>query len=179
MTIGEPALLFFRHRPEGWATKEYIASSMQSFETSLFLIAVRRYPHALSVCASAIESALQAANIGAKDRDGFQELVRKAKNSSKAVFAFEDEKLVDFRETRNRITHHGFSPQDDSETTSLYLEVGLPFLALCYREFHAFDLLDGLWLECAEHIENAQRVLGLANTCQTLMCLIACKALAT
>lgn len=81
MTIQEPTLLFFRHRPEGWQTNTLIASSMQSLESSFFLIALGRYPHALAVCASAIESGLQAANIDAKDRDGFQHLVKKAKKS--------------------------------------------------------------------------------------------------
>ncbi|NPC59350.1 YheV family putative zinc ribbon protein [Caenimonas soli] len=163
MILEEPTLLFFRHRPQGWATSDYVASSLQSLETTFFLIAARRYPHALEVCASAIESTLQAANIGAKEKDGFQELVRKAKKSSQAIIEFGDDKLRDFRETRNRIVHRGFSPSDNSESTSLYLEVGLPFLALCYREFHQFDLLDGLWMECAEHFGIAQRVLALAK----------------
>ncbi len=163
MTNQEPTLLFFRHRPEGWATNTSIASSMQSLESSFFLIALGRYPHALSVCASAIESSLQAADINAKEKDGFQDLVQKAKRSSKAVEAFDDNSLELFRETRNRITHRGFSPHDDSKSVSLYLEVGLPFLSICYREFHAFDLMEGLLMEYTEHINTAQKVLALAK----------------
>lgn len=168
MTIQEPTLLFFRHMPEGRATNASIASSMQSLETSFFLIALGRYPHALSVCASAIESAMQAANIGDKQKDGLQDLIKKAKKSSKAVAGFGDESLDHFRETRNRITHRGFSPQDDSETTSLYLKVGLPFLSLCYREFHAFDLMDELLREYVEHINAAQKVHALAKNLPSL-----------
>jgi hypothetical protein len=163
MTIQEPTLLFFRHRPDGWATEPSVASSLQSVESSFFLIALRRYPHALSVCASAIESTLQAASIGAKESDGFQKLVKKAKKSSEAVSRFSDESLEHFRDTRNRITHHGFSPRDDSDSVSLYLAVGLPFLSLCYREFHKFDLMDGLLMEYAWHISVAQKVLALAK----------------
>jgi hypothetical protein len=158
MNNQEPTLVFFRHRPEGWRASVSIASSLQSVETSFFLIALGRYPHALSVCASAIESSLQAAKIAAKERDGFQELVRKAKNVSREVAGFPDELLDRFRATRNRITHRGFSPQDDSESASLYLEVGFPFLCLCYRELHAFHLMDGLLAEYAQHITIAQKV---------------------
>lgn len=51
MANEEPTLLFFRHRPDGLATKLPIASSMQSLETNFFLIALYRYPHALATCA--------------------------------------------------------------------------------------------------------------------------------
>ncbi len=163
MTIQEPSLLFFRKKPDGWLTSASIASSMQSLETSFFLIALGCYPHALLVCASAIESAMQAADIGAKERDNLQDLINKAKKLSKAVDGFGDESLDHFRETRNRITHRGFSSQDDSVATNLYLEVGLPFLSLCYREFHAFDLMDGLLMEYAKHINAAQNVHALAK----------------
>lgn len=163
MTIQEPTLLFFRHRPEGWTTNATIASSMQSVETSFFLIALGRYPHALAVCASAIESSLHAASIGAKGKDGLQNLVKEAKKSSEAVERFSGELLDRFRKTRNRITHRGFNPQDDSESVSLYLDVALPFLSLCYREFHKFHLMDGLLMEYAEHLNAAQAVHTLAN----------------
>jgi hypothetical protein len=162
MTL-EPTLLFFRRRPEEWKMNASIASSMQSLESSFFLIALDRYPHALSVCASAIESVMQAADIGAKEKDGLQDLIKKAKKYSQAIREFEDKPLEDFRLTRNRFTHRGFSPDDDSEAVSLYLEVGLPFLSLCYRELHSFDIMDGLLAEYVEHIRAAQRVLALAK----------------
>ena len=168
MTIQEPTLLFLRHRPEGWGANSSIASSMQSLESSFFLIALGRYPHALSVCASAIESCLQAADIDAKERDGFQNLVKKAKRRSPAIESFGEESLDLFRETRNRITHRGFSPQDDSESVGLYLEMGLPFLSLCYREFHAFNLMGGLLVEYVDHINVAQKVCALAKATPSL-----------
>lgn len=168
MAIQEPTLLFLRHRPEGWGANSSIASSMQSLESSFFLIALGRYPHALLVCASAIESCLQAADIDAKERDGFQNLVKKAKRRSPAIESFGEESLDLFRETRNRITHRGFSPQDDSESVGLYLEIGLPFLSLCYREFHAFNLMGGLLVEYVDHINVAQKVCALAKATPSL-----------
>lgn len=163
MKTQEPTLLFFRSHPDNLKEKVSIASSMQALETSFFLIALERYPHALSVCASAIESCLQAASIGSKEKDGFQDLVKKARKFSEKIDNFRDDLLVQFRETRNKIIHHGFSPQDDSESTSLYLEVGLPFLSLCYQEFHKFNLMDGLVTEYADHINLAQKVHQLAK----------------
>ena len=62
---------------------------MQSLETSFFLIALGRYPHALTICAAAIESAMQAADIGAKETDALQELLKKARKSSKAIQEFD------------------------------------------------------------------------------------------
>jgi transcription elongation factor Elf1 len=163
MKIQEPTIHFFRGRPEGWAINPYIASSMQSLESSFFLIALGRFPHALSVCASAIESCLHAAKINAKENDGFQVLVRKAKGSSNVVAKFDEGLLCQFREKRNRIIHHGFSIQDDSESASLYLEVGLPFISVCYQEFHQFDLMEGLLIEFAQQIKTAQTVLELVK----------------
>jgi hypothetical protein len=158
MTTVEPTLLFFRHRPEGWVADPYLASSLQSVETSFFLIALGRYPHALTACASALETCLQAAKIGAGDRDGLNDLISKAKRSSGAVAQFSVDVLTRFREARNRITHRGFGAGDDGESVALYLDAGLPLLRLCYREFHAFDFDDGLLMEYAEHLRVAKEV---------------------
>ncbi|WP_152548571.1 hypothetical protein [Cupriavidus sp. SK-4] len=159
----EPTLLFFRKRPHGWDTSTSIASSLQSIETSFFLTALGRYPHALLVCVSAIESCLQAASIGPNEKDGLQDLIKKARRSSAEVNDFPEASLERLRSARNRIVHHGFSPHDDSESVSIYLEVGIPFLDLCYKQFHSFDLMDGLLIEYAEHVRAAQKVHTLAQ----------------
>jgi hypothetical protein len=132
-------------------------------ETSFFLIALHRYPHALVVCTAAIESAMQAADIGAKERDGLQELIRKARQRSQRVSDFADDGLIELRLIRNRITHRGFSLRDDSNSADLYLGVALPYLALCFAEFHSFDLIDGLFLEFSNHINVARKVHTLAK----------------
>lgn len=162
-TDQEPTLLFFRKRPHGWDKSASIASSLQSVETSFFLTALGRYPHALLVCASAIESCLQAASIESKEKDGLQDLIKKARRSNAKINEFPDASLDRLRSARNRIVHRGFSPHDDSESVSIYLEVAIPFLAHCYKQFHSFDLLDGLLIEYAEHITAAQRVHALAQ----------------
>ena len=122
-------------------------------------MALGRYPHALTVCASAIESALQAAPIGASEKDGLQTLVKLARKSSASISQWPIAPLDALRDIRNKFTHRGFSPKDDGTSVRLYLDVAMPFLCLCYREFHAFDLMDGLLREYANHIEVGQRVL--------------------
>lgn len=63
----EPTILFFRHRPGALAGSAALASSIQSLETSFFLIALGRFPHALCTCAAAIETAIQASDAGTKE----------------------------------------------------------------------------------------------------------------
>lgn len=159
----EPTILFFQHHPEALAGNAALASSIQSLETSFFLIALGRFPHALSTCAAAIETAIQGSDAGAKDRDALQDLVRKVKAKSEKIAEFSDEALDRFRKTRNRISHRGFTPKDDSEAASLFLEVGFPFLTLCYAELHSFDVRTGLLPEYSEQLEVATRVHSLAK----------------
>jgi hypothetical protein len=55
-----PTLDFFRTTPPDMLAQAPLASSLQSFETCLFLVGLDRYPSALVSCASAWESALKA-----------------------------------------------------------------------------------------------------------------------
>ena len=132
-------------------------------ETSFFLIALRRFPHALSTCAAAIETAIQASDVGAREKDGLHALVKKAKARSEKIAEFPDAALDRFREVRNRVTHSGFIPKDDSDASSLLLDVGFPFLLLCYSELHSFDARTGLLPEYSEQIDVATRVHSLAK----------------
>lgn len=159
----EPTILFLRRHPVALEDSVALASSMQSLETSFFLIALGRFPHALSTCAAAIETAIQASDAGATDRDGLQKLMRKAIAKSQAIDQFSEEQLRRFRETRNRIVHHGFSPRDDSEASSLLLEVGFPLLVLCYSELHSFDARAGLLPQLSEQMDVATRVHSFAK----------------
>ena len=152
----EPTLLFFKESPSEWQASAELASSLQSVETSFFLTALGRHPHALSVIASAIESCLQAGGIGAKN-DGLQERIKKAKHAVHAIKVFPDEDLERLRDVRNRIVHRGFSPKDDSESVSIYISIALPLLQLCYESLHSFDFMGGLLNEYAEHIAAAQK----------------------
>jgi transcription elongation factor Elf1 len=131
---------------------------MQSLETSFFLIALHRYPHALSTCASALEAAIKASLACPPDGGGLQSLIEAAKEHSACIGQFPRKELDAFRRARNRLTHEGFSPKDDSESAALLIKVGLPFLALCFRELHSFDLMEGLLQKYAEHFSVATKV---------------------
>ncbi|WP_373506235.1 hypothetical protein [Aestuariivirga sp.] len=164
MNIPLSKRLFVTRYPAGCATNAELLSAMQTFETVIVLIAYRRFPHALTSCASALESLLQGSSIGAAKKDGLQILVRKATTKSSAVGAFAPDEMNDLRELRNQIVHRGFSPQDDGPSVDLLISTGIPFMELCLREFHHYELLGNLLPEVEKHIQVAQQVHQLAKT---------------
>ena len=65
----QPRFDFFRATPNNMLARTPLASSLQSFETCLFLIGLGLYPSALVLCATAWESALKASlAIGPNER---------------------------------------------------------------------------------------------------------------
>lgn len=157
MALEEPTLLFLRHRPEGWASNEYVASSLQSLESSFLLIALGRFSHALVSCASAIENVLLANARKAKSNT-LKELIERAIHESAVLQAETDrQRLDDFQDHRNKIVHRGFSPTDDSDAAELYVALSLPFLSPCYQEHYSFNSPNGLLVELSKQLRFAQR----------------------
>jgi len=119
------------------------------------------------MCAAAIESAIKASPVRTAERDGLTNVLHKARSESKDLAAFPVDSLWTFRDARNRITHEGFSPRDDSESVGLLLEVGLPFLHLCYLYLFSFDLWDALLQDHLQQLrigtEVYLRAKGVAN----------------
>lgn len=146
MTTPEPSFLFFRSHPASDEARIALASSMQTLDSVLLLIALERYSHALTTCAAAVESAIKSSSAGKNlgRSNGLRDLLEAAKRESKMLAAFPEEALSEFRRARNRITHNGFNPRDDSESVGLLLEVGLPYLHQCYLHLFSFDLWDAL-----------------------------------
>jgi hypothetical protein len=163
MSSAEPTFLFYRSLPDE-PTTAALASSLQGLETSFFLISLRRYPHALSVCASAIESIIKHSPAcepllkASGKRPMLNDLIQAARDQSPSLRTFPQSELDTFRQTRNRIVHKGFSPKDDSESVELLIRVGFPFAASCLHQLHGFDLVDSLIVEYAHHLEIAKRV---------------------
>ena len=58
--VNNPELSFFRVTPEGMMSRPPLCSSLQNLESSFLLVALARFPHALVMCASAVESAMKA-----------------------------------------------------------------------------------------------------------------------
>jgi hypothetical protein len=134
-----PTLHFFRATPANLLTQPPLASSLQSLETTFFLLALKRYPSALVSCATAWESVIKAKlGIPPEDRVGLSTLLNNIRDDFPALDRHDREKVREFRETRNRIVHYGFSPKDDRQCGRHLVETGLPFLCSLYRELFDF-----------------------------------------
>lgn len=137
----EPFLHYFRARPRDFLAHPPLASSLQSFESFVFQIALRRFPHALVSLATAIESSARAKlRLPRDDQSKFADLLQDLQSMSPALKMFSREKLDAFRRKRNDVIHYGFSPRDDADCATLILSSGLPFLKRCYSELFDFYL---------------------------------------
>ena len=153
MTDQNPPLGYFVRWPEDLSQRPPLLSSLQGVETSFMLIALRRYPHALTTCASAIESAMKAAlEKGPKDRISATKLYEEALEESTLSRRFPSQDLDGFRKKRNTIVHYGFSPDDDEISCDLLLKTGFPFLAACYDDLLGFNIWNGLHGDVRLHL---------------------------
>lgn len=160
-----PTLLFFRTIPDNLAENPPLASSLQTLETCFLLIALKRYPTALVTCASAIEGAIKAhLRIPVEDEITFSGLLGRVGTKKGNLAISVNPALADFRSSRNRIVHYGFSPEDDSQCAALLLRVGLPYLGKCYEELFNIVLTSedeeriALRLDLAEQLRAAREV---------------------
>src|SRR4029434_10175551 len=95
----EPRFHLFRLPPADLRARPPLASSLQSFESSLFLVALRRYPHALTACVFASESALKAVcNEPSARKDGLKELLTRARQAA-TIAAFSIDGLDSMHDT--------------------------------------------------------------------------------
>lgn len=111
--------------------------------------------------------AIEAAAISSR-RDGLKNRIQRAQEVSPAFASFSKSDIYDFCNARNDITHNGFDSADHSRIVRLYIEVGLPLLDASYREFHSYNLFDGLLQEYAGFLIAAQNVNKRAKELQSL-----------
>jgi hypothetical protein len=151
--MANPSLIFFRDHPRDWLEHPPLASALQTFETSLINLALGRYPTALVLTVSALESLIKAyrkipapqtliAN-GKKVPNYYllelwETLAAEGESKSK-VAAFGKESVEKLTWKRNRMVHYGHSPEDEMECAERLLDVGYPLfdaiLAACF-DFH-------------------------------------------
>src|SRR5580765_5708305 len=148
----DPWLLFFRKTPTDLAARPPLASSLQSFESCLFLNALFRYPHALTACASAIESALKVGCSRSEQRKPLQDLLEQARERFPRLAMLPQAQLNDFRTIRNRFVHFGFHESDDAVAASALLRTGLPFLISVHDVVFGFDLCDAMLPPFGTHL---------------------------
>ncbi len=134
--------MLFRATPADMMKHPPLASSLQSFETCLLLIALGRLPSALVSCAAAVESVIKA-KLGKPPEDEvkFWKLIQEIRQLCPSLRLFDETKLDRFRDTRNRVVHYGYTPKDDEVCAVELLETGFPFLEKCYSELFGFGLI--------------------------------------
>lgn len=167
-------LHFFRSRPRDPASQAALLSSMQSMETSFFLIALHRFPHALTTCVSAIEYAIRDSIPTVGSRHTLQHILEQLRNRSAKAAGLPSINLDRLRILRNQLTHQGFSENDDNESASLYIDSALPLLEAAYQDLYSFDLRNSLlqnFVELLEAGEAVHRRAKLLPECDIPYCL--------
>ena len=172
MTNPQWNFIFFRSCPDSKEASAALTSSMQSLDSVLLLIALQRFPHALCTCVAAIESAIKSSRLRSAlaKSNGLAAVVKVARPESAELMEFPEEQLTALGKARNRITHEGFIPRDDSEAVGLLIEVGIPFLAVCYQHFYSFDLWDAILQEYAHQWRIGTGVFQRAKEVSDLDC---------
>ena len=136
-----PILNFFRTTPRKMLEHPPLASSLQNFETCLFLIGLQFFPSALVSCANAWEGVIKAKlGITAKNRIRLEVLLKDIRARFVVLNGYDSQKIDEFRVKRNHIVHFGFTREDEGVCARLLLKTGLPFLKSCYQELFDFYL---------------------------------------
>jgi hypothetical protein len=100
MATREATFIFLRSLPRG-PTPTSLASPLQTIETSFLLVALQRFPHALSTCASAIEAIIMASPSGKSAGQGIKKRISAARMESAAIAGFPQAALDAFWKVRH------------------------------------------------------------------------------
>ena len=123
MSPEKPNLTLFCDLSETGSLAPGIASALQSFETSIYCIAMHRWPATTGLVWQAIELFLQNAYGSGSNRE-LMHMHLKDKKVSKDLHESADR----LRRTRNEFVHSGYSPRDDEKSVQLFFEAGVPYL---------------------------------------------------
>lgn len=165
-----PTLMFFRHRPEVGKNTDGLFSSLQAFESSLVLLAFRRYPSALVQSISAVESLLRGYFKCANDPEvtlNGKLLPSAGRKHPRLREIMEKTMLQDAVQLRNDIIHSGHSPKDDAASVDSFTGSVLPYYQACLKEMYEFDLLEALFEDYRRHIDWARKAFYEARRCET------------
>jgi len=139
-----------------------LVSSLQTFETCLFLLASGRYPHALVMCASAIESALKAKlNIEEGEVVSPGELFNRIVQEY-GVGRSKWDRFNEFFRRRNSIIHYGFTLETRPIAARMLLETGFPLLSDYYISLFQY-YLDYRDIQVAENLPPKEASWSLKN----------------
>ena len=122
--------------PRDFLEAEGVASALQSFETAIYCIALRRWPASVELVWQAIELLLShlykeaGKNLSSID-------AMKTHLDNKRVSIDLNDAAHNLRIIRNQFVHNGFSPKDNYLSIKTYFEAGVPYFANLLKS--AFD----------------------------------------
>ena len=130
-------LKIFCDLPKEKYSKPNVATALQSFETSIYCVALGRWPATMGLLWQAVELLLTDAHPDSKGRRDkeTETLFRMRRHLEEGhVPAGLDKAAHEFRQFRNAIFHKGFSPRDDAKAIRLFFETGVPYLNTLVKE---------------------------------------------
>jgi len=123
--------------PRKYLESEGVASALQSFETAIYCVALRRWPATVELVWQASELLLR--HMYKKDLKEWSSVDAINIHSSRGkVTSNLSAAAHSLRKTRNEFVHSGFSPKDDYLSIKMYFEAGVPYFANLLKS--AFDL---------------------------------------
>ena len=137
----KPQFFFFQY-PEEALKKEGIASALQSFETTIMLIAYGRWPSIIPLMWGACEALLRVKYTN-KNHDAIT-IQNKFKSDSKLSDALNDS-AHELRKLRNDISHKGYMPRDTPRCIKLYFMAGVPYLDCLLKDITGIGLFEKLY----------------------------------
>lgn len=147
--------------------KPPLISTFQSIDTGLLLLAHGRHPQALSIFASALESAAKAhLQLKPDDRYNLAEALPELNNKLPTERALPSNVLSKFRKKRNLITHYGYSHQDDEESVFLIFSTALPLIDAWIDHSLGFSLVDSLHYDLAMKVRLAMELIKTSKNNQ-------------
>jgi hypothetical protein len=151
-----PTLFFVTKPPRTLLERSELVPALQTFETAVLLLGIRRFPASLVTAVSAIETLLEPQFPELKElrEDKLKRMLNDA--SMRYRWSYTKRDLNNLRRARNRFVHRGFIPNDNPESIELLFKTAIPIIAHCFRDIHSFDLIKSLDPLYSEHMELAE-----------------------
>jgi hypothetical protein len=132
-----------------------LISSLQSFETSVLLMSIGRYPPALTVATAAIESAYKSKyKLGIEKIEELSIVLADIRQDLPRDYKIPCS-LSGFRLKRNQITHFGYSKKDDEESLRFLIAGGFSMFDRWLSGSLGVRLIDALGADLAAHFRTA------------------------
>ncbi len=138
-----PHLTFFTQFPKGHLSTPGVASALQNIEIAFRMAALRRWPAAMSLIWQSCELLLRV-NLGIDlyDRTIEAHKMQDQFNKEKSLTMDLQNESGKFRQLRNQILHHGYSPKDDERCIEMYFGAGFAYCNRLVKELVGQDMIE-------------------------------------